>query len=295
MKSKVINMDLSQLIPLVASLASAVAAILAWIAKIRWSDEYSKAKDETIKAKDTLIQVKDAQLQTLITNKDEIMKAKDEQIKVLEREVNSLNELTPMKIREYFLSVREQMEEYNNLLKKELDEAHKELSTKSEEIHNLKQEGEKNISEIEKLEEERQRIAEAVSTLEDQLKELQQRSDNQKEILIRMPKIDMNVYEGIGDSLKILTEAMSKNYTKDIARMSKIILESSKFAQQEQEIMKQFLTIRNVYAHTSPTRFLKAEPKEPNLLKDLNDANDDGNVEDSNHDKSEDDPDPIAA
>ncbi len=149
-------MDIPQLIALITSLASAVAAILAWIAKIQWSDEYSKAKDETIKAKDTLIQVKDAQLQTLITNKDEIIKAKEEQIRVLEREVKSLNELTPMKIREYFLSVREQMEEYNTVLKTQLDEAQKEISLRKNEIAELVYKGEKSAGEIEKLEKERQ-------------------------------------------------------------------------------------------------------------------------------------------
>jgi hypothetical protein len=70
-----------------AAAASAIAAILAWIAKILWSREYASAKDETIKAKDA-------------------------QIQLLEREIVSLKEMTPMKIREYFLSVREQLEEY---------------------------------------------------------------------------------------------------------------------------------------------------------------------------------------
>ena len=288
-------MDLSQLIPLVASLASAVAAILAWVAKIRWSDEYSRAKDETIKAKDTLIEVKDAQLQTLITNKDEIIKAKEEQIKVLEREVHSLNELTPMKIREYFLSVREQMEEYNTLLQAQLEAAHKELSLRKIEIAELLEKGEKSASEIEKLDKERQSIAEAAATLENQLSELQQKFENQKEILVRMPKIDVNI-EGISESLKILAAAMPTNYTKDIARMSKIMLESSRFALQEQEIMKQLLNYRNMYAHNDPRVFLPAQRKEANLLNDTNDdAVEERNEEDSKEDEPGDDTDPIAA
>ncbi len=81
----------------ISSLASALAAVLAWTAKLWWGKEYSAAKNETIKAKDA-------------------------QIELLQREVQNYRELTPMKIREYFLSVKEQLEEYNNALKAELDE-----------------------------------------------------------------------------------------------------------------------------------------------------------------------------
>ena len=286
-------MDLSQLIPLLASLASAIAAMLAWIAKIRWSDEYSKAKDETIKAKDTLIQVKDAQLQTLITNKDETIKAKEEQIKVLEREVKSLNELTPMKIREYFLSVREQMEEYNTLLKTQLDDAYKELSLRKVEIAELLDKGEKSASEIDKLEKERQHIAEAAATLEKQLTELQQKSNSEKELFAIIPKIDAAIYESIGISFKKLNELMPKSYTEDFARISKVLLESSKFAQQEQEIIKLLLATRNSFSHTLPARLLNDEPKSARLLNDDGETNNENKSDDS--DKSEDDAAPTAA
>lgn len=255
-------MDLSQLIPLIASLASAVAAVLAWVAKIRWADEYSKAKDETIKAKDTLIAVKDAQLQTLITNKDEIIKAKDEQIKVLETEIRSLNELTPMKIREYFLSVREQMEEYNGLLKNQLDEAHEELNNKKKEIETLKQEGEKSYGEIEKLEAERQSIANAAKTLEDQLSTLRKKYERQNAVYISIPKIDTEVYENISNSYKKLAEAMSKDYAQDVAKISRFILESSKFTEQQQEIARQLIRYRNFIAHSDTLRLTETPDHE---------------------------------
>jgi chromosome segregation ATPase len=171
-------MDISQLLPLITSLASALAAVLAWIAKVRWADEYSKAKDETIKAKDAVIEIKEAQLQTLRTNMDEIIKAKDEQIKVLGLEIKSLSELTPMKIREYFLSVREQMEEYNSLLKKQLDDANKELGNKKKEIDTLRQEGEISAGEIEKLEVERENIASVAKALEEQISVLRKKYES---------------------------------------------------------------------------------------------------------------------
>lgn len=91
-------MDLMQTLITIGSLA---AAILAWIAKLRWSKEFERAKNETIKAKEA-------------------------QIAALEREVKSLQDMTPMKLREYFHSVREQLEEYNDELVKQLEQAKEE-------------------------------------------------------------------------------------------------------------------------------------------------------------------------
>lgn len=68
-----------------SALASAVAAVLAWAAKLRWSKEYAAAKDEVIRAKDA-------------------------QIELLRNGIENLRSLTPMKIREYFLSVKKQLE-----------------------------------------------------------------------------------------------------------------------------------------------------------------------------------------
>lgn len=96
----------------ITALASAVAAILAWVAKLRWAKEYSAAKDETIKAKDA-------------------------QIETLKNEIQNLRELTPMKLREYFLSVKEQLEEYNDKLQEELKTAYVEIEKKDSEIRHL--------------------------------------------------------------------------------------------------------------------------------------------------------------
>jgi len=79
---------------------------------LRWSQEYTSAKEAEIAAKN-------AQLQTL------------------EREITSLRELTPMKIREYFLSVKGQLEEYNTLLQQQLEETRLELSSRDVRIQDL--------------------------------------------------------------------------------------------------------------------------------------------------------------
>lgn len=85
---KVIKMEFIQIIVILLSL---LAAILAWAAKIIWSRQYSKAKDERIKA--------------------------------LNKQIELLKEFSPIKIREYFLSVKEQLEEYNEHLKEKLKKA----------------------------------------------------------------------------------------------------------------------------------------------------------------------------
>lgn len=96
----------------ITALASSLAAVLAWASKLWWAKEYSAAKDETIKAKDA-------------------------QTEVLKNEIQSLRELTPMKLREYFMSVKEQLEEYNDKLQGELNTAQEEVKKKDSEIRHL--------------------------------------------------------------------------------------------------------------------------------------------------------------
>jgi HD-GYP domain-containing protein (c-di-GMP phosphodiesterase class II) len=96
----------------VVSILSTIAAILAWVAKIRWSDEYTRAKDE-------------------------IIKAKDEQIKSLQNEIGFLREMSPMKLREYFVSVKSQLEEYNEAIEHQLESAKTEIKKREEQINEL--------------------------------------------------------------------------------------------------------------------------------------------------------------
>ena len=107
-------------ISLATAFLSALAAVLAWAAKLWWGKEQAAAKEELIKAKDA-------------------------HIALLEREVKSLQGFTPMKIREYFLIVKSQLEEYTeqltnentNLKHKSLEEREQhlaELGQKQEEI-----------------------------------------------------------------------------------------------------------------------------------------------------------------
>jgi hypothetical protein len=123
-----------------AAAASALSAVLAWIAKIYWSKEFAVAKDE-------------------------IIKAKDAQMALVERENLSLKELTPMKIREYFISVRTQLEENIDSLKSSLSEATKEIEIRDNQIAELIQHGGAQAEEIKRLETEKTKFEAAVNKI----------------------------------------------------------------------------------------------------------------------------------
>lgn len=217
----------------ISTIASSLAAVLAWAAKLWWGREFAAAKDE-------------------------IIKAKEAQIELLTREVSSLKELTPMKIREYFLSVREQMEEYNNLLKNQLDDAHEQLESRTNEIEKLKQDGEKSAAEIKMIEDERQRIAEAATNLEHQLISLKNKYESDDVVVMRMPKIDVQFIEKLNASLKDLSVAMSKNITVDMKRLSQVMLESSKITEQQAEYLDRIKKYRNINVHLSEQKLIES-------------------------------------
>ena len=121
----------------ISALASALAAVLAWAAKLWWAKEYRAAKDETIKAKEAQIASLKASIDGIQVLSSETAKAKDAQIETLKNEIQNLRELTPMKIREYFLSVKGQLEEYNDKLQEELKTAYEEIEKMDSEIRDL--------------------------------------------------------------------------------------------------------------------------------------------------------------
>ncbi len=188
--------ELAVVIYALASLLSVAAAVLAWAAKLWWGKEFAAAKDE-------------------------IIKAKDAQIEHLDREIKSLRDLTPMKIREYFLSVREQLEEYNNLLQSQLKDANEEIARRDDEISNLKQEGTQKVTEIVKLEQERKQIADAATKLEQQLATMRQKYESEEVITIRMPRFDPGLLENINISTMGLDKALSRQMSSNIADISK--------------------------------------------------------------------------
>ncbi|MDO9371513.1 MAG: hypothetical protein Q7U07_02825 [Gammaproteobacteria bacterium] len=149
----------------ISAIASSIAAVLAWAAKLWWSKEYGAAKDE-------------------------IIKAKEAQIEALKGEIESLKEMTPMKIREYFLSVRQQLEEYNDALNGELDEARKEIEGKNAEIKKLQSEGAQKSNEVAKLVSERDKIESAAKNLETQLSGLKEKHERKDVLVMKLQKFD---------------------------------------------------------------------------------------------------------
>lgn len=150
----------------IGALASAIAAVLAWLAKLKWSSEYGKAKDETIKAKEA-------------------------QISSLKEQLAYYKDLTPMKIREYFSSVKEQLEEYNDLLQQQLDGANQEIGERNKKITELEKSGKSKEAEVRKLVTEKADIEENVRTIQQEITETKRRYESDGAIVIRMPKIDV--------------------------------------------------------------------------------------------------------
>lgn len=142
----------------IGAIASALAAVLAWLAKIRWSNEFAKAKDATIAAKQSEVAAKEAQITSLRS------------------EIESLRNLTPMKIREYFTSVKAQLEEYNEELQRQLDDARTELDAKDAQIADLSKQGEVRTDAIRELNEEREALLRDAEELKAQIRGISQRA-----------------------------------------------------------------------------------------------------------------------
>jgi hypothetical protein len=102
-------MDWAQIIQLLVTLFSAAAAILAWIAKLKWSQEYTTAKEAEVKAKDAQIDSLNAQIQFW-------------------------KSITPPELTKYFESVKEGLQKYIQDLKAQLEEAKKKLAEKERKL-----------------------------------------------------------------------------------------------------------------------------------------------------------------
>jgi chromosome segregation ATPase len=163
----------------IAAIASGLAAVLAWVAKIRWSNEFAAAKDETIRAKEA-------------------------QIEFLEREIKGLQEMTPMKIREYFMSVKEQLEEYIDELNTKINELNGELLNKDGLIAELRESESENVEMIERLSHERNEMAELILGFESDLATVINVNTTSGEIISSVAEFDRE-FSGVPKSLFVQT------------------------------------------------------------------------------------------
>lgn len=168
------------------AIITAVSAVISALVVAFWGKEFAAAKDEIIKAKEAQNEVLRLSQNQISSSKDEIIKVKEERIASLEAEMVSLRELNPMKLREYFLSVKEQLEEYNSDLLTQLGQAQGTIKDKDLEISALKKNTTSSKVEVEKLEAERKAIESFVANLQGKLKNLRhtQSSLKQKEELL---------------------------------------------------------------------------------------------------------------
>ena len=151
---------MNQYIDMLAVIVCAIAAILAWISKLRWSKEFAEAKNQVIAAKDA-------------------------QIEMLKFEIENLRHLNPEKLRQYYVSMKNQLEEYNEKLHRELSSALAELEKKNTEIDSLKHPAiikTPAIIKIEKLELEKNFYKEKVELLQQQETDLKKTSKLFREI-----------------------------------------------------------------------------------------------------------------
>jgi chromosome segregation ATPase len=132
----------------IITVISLLAAILAWVAKLKWSKEYSQAKDE-------------------------IIRAKDAQIAMLKQQIDNLMDLNPVKLKEYYSTVKEQLEKYNDLLKEQLAAAKKEIEKMQDALNALRWKEEKDQEKIDKLTQEKDSLEENVQLLEGNLMDIQ--------------------------------------------------------------------------------------------------------------------------
>jgi len=172
------------LYPVVAILGIS-SSIVAWLVKLRWSQEFKEAKESQLQSKEEIIKIKEAQLKSLedsskgqLQGKEEILKAKDAEISALNREIESLKELSSIKVREHFLSVKHTLEESITTLERELkeakiksEEAENSLQDKEIQIEKLLPESEINKSKIEELEIDRTKFKGEINKLRQNLEE----------------------------------------------------------------------------------------------------------------------------
>lgn len=184
--------DWTILIPAFTSLLSAGAAVLAWLAKLRWSEEFAAAKDETIKAKE-------AQIAGLRDQFTETIRAKDALIE-------GLKDLSSMKVREYFVSMKQSLEEYNDKLKADLAEAQGENEQLTLELKSMHDEQSLGKVIIEGLQIRQKALNRKVETLQRQIEVLRVRSkelDEAREIMSRVATAQLTTLSFLDDSAKV--------------------------------------------------------------------------------------------
>lgn len=141
----------------IITILSLIIAFFAWFTKFRWSKEYRIAKDEIIKSKDAII---------------------DE----LRERVNFYKEMTPMKLTEYFNSIKSALENYNDELQEELKVTKNKIDEKEKSVLQIMNTDKIKEETIKQIEKEKSVLLEETRRLENGINEIIERiiknSDN---------------------------------------------------------------------------------------------------------------------
>jgi chromosome segregation ATPase len=169
-------MQISDWIAAAAALFSAVAAVVSALIAARWGKEFAQAKEAQIEAERAVVKEKETQLETL------------------RLEIELLRDLTSPKMRESFVSMREQLEEYNDSLLHQLENAKATIADKEREISFLRNNQALSIEDVSRLKAELMAARDKQKAINEDLEEVQAErklldeeasalSDRQKEIL----------------------------------------------------------------------------------------------------------------
>lgn len=148
---------------LVATAASAIAAVLAWGSKLYWSKEYRSAKDEIAKSKDSEVLL----LKEKIEHQKELMELERKQ---LISQLEHYKSLTPDIITQHHKATVQELEKIAVKLKERIADLEKELKDKEKQIEELEVSKTKSNYEFSSLQKERDELKEILKNLSGYLK-----------------------------------------------------------------------------------------------------------------------------
>lgn len=145
----------------VVSILALILSIITWLAKLKWSREFEKAKNAQIENLES-------QLKQLAAAKDETIKAKDAQIETLKAHAQNLIELSPAKLKDHMAGISEILEKRIDVSNEDLARKAAELKAAEERIITLQTKPD----EVESAEKEQQELTTEVEQLRNRIEQL---------------------------------------------------------------------------------------------------------------------------
>lgn len=151
---------------IVIPVLTTIGAILAWLAKIRWSEEYRLATEKRIEVASERVAVAEARVA-----------AADKHAEFLERELRAVAEFGPAKIREYIDSMRILDKQKIAELEALLDRTREEAKTKEMELQEMKETDASNREVLLDLEDYLRISTDQIKYLDERIQQLMKRDD----------------------------------------------------------------------------------------------------------------------